>query len=66
MTDSAGVGELTVVYSLATAIGCALLLAEVPPGLQNILEITRLDALLTTAPDVATAKKIILAEAKKK
>jgi anti-anti-sigma factor len=57
MADSAGVGELTVVYTFANRSGCPLMLADVPPGLRNILEITRLDALLPAAENVEAAKK---------
>lgn len=56
-TDSAGLGELTVVYTLAARRSCALRLAEVSPRLLKLLELTRLDGLLKAAPDVASAKK---------
>jgi anti-anti-sigma factor len=59
LTDSAGVGELTVVYTIATRGGCPLMLAAVPPGLRNILEMTRLDALLPSADGIEDAKKKI-------
>ena len=57
MVDSAGVGELTVVYSFSNKSNCALMLAGVPPVLRNILEITRLDALLPYAANVNEAKQ---------
>jgi anti-anti-sigma factor len=56
-TDSAGLGELTVVYTLGIQHHCPLMLVEVSPTLRKMLEVTRLDALLPSAPDVATAKK---------
>lgn len=56
-TDSSGVGELTVVYSMATRGGCPVMLAGVPPGLHNILEMTRLDALLPSADGIEAAKQ---------
>lgn len=56
-TDSAGLGELTVVYTLAIQHHCPIMLVEVSPTLQKMLEVTRLDALLPSASDVATAKK---------
>ena len=56
-TDSAGLGELTVVYTLATRRKCPLRLVEVSPTLQKMLELTRLDGLLPSAPNLAAAKK---------
>lgn len=56
MTDSSGIGELTVVYTMATRGGCPVVLADVPAGLRNILEMTRLDALLPSADGVEAAK----------
>jgi anti-anti-sigma factor len=56
-TDSAGLGELTVVYTLAARRGCPVRLTDVSPSLQRMLELTRLDGLLLSAPDIATAKK---------
>ncbi len=56
-TDSAGLGELTVVYTFATRRKCPLRLVEVSPSLHKMLELTRLDGLLPSAPDIATAKK---------
>ena len=55
-TDSSGLGELTVVYTLANKKGCPLRLVEVRPELRKILELTRLDGLLPSAPDIAAAK----------
>lgn len=56
-TDSAGLGELTIVYTSATRRGCPIMLVEVSPNLRKMLETTRLDALLPSANDVASAKK---------
>lgn len=55
--DSAGLGELTVVYTLAVQRHCPIMLVEVSSTLHKMLEVTRLDALLPSAPDVASAKK---------
>jgi anti-anti-sigma factor len=57
--DSAGLGELTVVYTLAMQHHFPIMLVGVSSTLQKMLEVTRLDALLPSAPDVATAKKHI-------
>jgi anti-sigma B factor antagonist len=56
-TDSAGLGELTVVYTLATTRHCPIVLVGVSPTLQKMLEVTRLEALLPSAADLASAKK---------
>jgi anti-sigma B factor antagonist len=56
-TDSSGLGELTVVYSFASRCKCAILLVGVSPSLRGMLEMTHLDGLLPTAPDMASAKK---------
>lgn len=55
-TDSSGLGELTVIYTLATRRGCPIRLVEVSSHLHKMLELTRLDGLLPTASDVAHAK----------
>jgi anti-sigma B factor antagonist len=55
--DSAGLGELTIVYSLCNRKQCALMLAGVPNQLRQMLELTRLDALLPSAPDIDSAKR---------
>ncbi len=56
-TDSAGLGELTVVYTFATKRGCPIMLMEVSPTLRKMLEVTHLDALLPWATDLSSAKK---------
>jgi anti-sigma B factor antagonist len=55
--DSAGLGELTVVYTSATRRGCPIMLVEVNPTLHKMLEVTHLDALLPSATDMTSAKK---------
>lgn len=56
-TDSAGLGELTIIYSLCAKKHCALVLCSVPSQLKQMLELTRLDALLPSTPDVDAAKR---------
>ena len=63
--DSAGLGELTVVYSLCMRKQCPLVLACVPTQLRQMLELTRLDALLPSAPDVEAAKQEAKTRARK-
>ncbi|MFL6350968.1 MAG: STAS domain-containing protein [Bryobacteraceae bacterium] len=55
--DSAGLGELTLVYTLATNRRCPIMLVGVTSTLQKMLEVTHLDALLPSATDLASAKK---------
>jgi anti-anti-sigma factor len=55
--DSAGLGELTLVYTFATRRSCQVILSGVPASLKHSLEITRLDALLPSAPDIESARK---------
>ena len=59
--DSAGLGELTVLYSVASKRGCPVRLIGVSPGLRKMLEITRLDVVLPSAEDMASAKREIRA-----
>src|ERR1700760_409569 len=56
--DSAGLGELTVIYTLTANRNCRLALVGVSPSLRAMLEVTRLDGLLPVADDVASAKKL--------
>ncbi len=58
-TDSAGLGELTVVYTFSSKQGCRVVLSGVSPNLRTMLEVTHLDGLLPSAADVASAKKLI-------
>ena len=63
--DSAGLGELTIVYSLCMRKQCPLVLAAVPLQLRQMLELTRLDALLPSAVDLDGAKQEAKARLKK-
>jgi anti-anti-sigma factor len=54
--DSAGLGELTVIYTMATKRGCPIRLVEASPSLRKMLELTHLDGLLPTTSDVTAAK----------
>jgi len=55
--DSAGLGELTIVYTFASKRKCPIRLVGVSASLHKMLEMTRLDELLRSAADVASAKK---------
>ena len=55
--DSAGLGELTVVYTLASKRGCGIRLVGESPNLGKMLAMTRIDGLLPSSVDVASAKK---------
>ncbi len=59
IVDSSGLGELTVVYTLAANRNCRLRLAEVTPNLRRMLEMTRIDELLPSAETLASAKSEI-------
>jgi|SRR5882757_6821654 anti-anti-sigma factor len=54
--DSAGLGELTIVYTFASRQNCSIRLVGVSAGLHKMLEMTRLDELLVTADDLTSAK----------
>lgn len=56
ITDSSGLGELTVVYSLAAKKGCPVRLVGTSASLHRMLEMTRIDELLPTAASLAEAK----------
>jgi anti-anti-sigma factor len=56
ITDSSGLGELTVVYTLASHKNCPIRLAAVSSSLKKLLEMARLDVLLPACPDIAAAK----------
>lgn len=58
-TDSAGLGELTILYTLCNKKQCILVLTGVPAQLKQMLELTRLDALLPSAPDIEAAKRYV-------
>jgi anti-sigma B factor antagonist len=55
--DSAGLGELTIVYTFASKRKCPIRLVGVSPSLHKMLEMTRLDELLQAADDLASAKQ---------
>jgi anti-anti-sigma factor len=55
-TDSSGLGELTVIYTLASKRGYPIRLVGVSSSLHKMLELTRLDGLLPATKDVPTAK----------
>jgi anti-anti-sigma factor len=58
-TDSAGLGELMVVYTAASKQACPMVLAGVSQNLRTILEVTHLDGLLPSAVDVPRAKELV-------
>lgn len=55
--DSAGLGELTVVYTFASQRSCPLRLVGATPGLRKMLEMTRLEDLFHPVDSVSIAKK---------
>lgn len=57
--DSAGLGELTVVYSLCSRKQCPVILVGVPLQLRGLLELTRLDVLLRSVPDIEVARRLL-------
>lgn len=56
VTDSSGLGELTVVYSMAAKKGCPVRLVNASSSLQKMLQMTRIDELLPVSPSLADAK----------
>lgn len=62
--DSAGLGELTIVYATASKRGCPIRLVDVNPNLQKMLVVTHLNAVLLPAEDMAQAKKEMRAQAR--
>lgn len=57
--DSAGLGELTVVYTLCSRQGCRVALAGPGQNLKTMLEITHLDGLLPSADSVSSARTLL-------
>jgi anti-anti-sigma factor len=57
--DSAGLGELTVVYTLAGKSSTGVAISGASQLLRNMLEITRLDGLLPLTTDIAEAKELL-------
>ena len=55
--DSAGLGELTVVYTFASRRSCPMRLVGATPGLLKMLEMTRLEDLFQPVDSVLIAKK---------
>ena len=62
--DSAGLGELTVVYSLAGKKAAGIATTGASPLIRNMLEVTRLDGLLPLAPDLEAAKTLARSQAR--
>ena len=60
--DSSGLGQLTIVSTVASRKNCPIRLINVKPQLKSLLELTHLDRILPSSPDLASA----LAELKKK
>jgi anti-anti-sigma factor len=55
--DSAGLGELTIVYTFASQRSCPLRLVGATPSLRKMLEMTRLEDLFHPVETVLIAKK---------
>jgi len=56
VADSAGLGELTVVYTMANNRKCGIRLVDVGAGLKRMLEMTRIDELLPNSSSLDEAK----------
>ena len=54
--DSAGLGELMAVYTIAAKRGCPVRLLEATPTLRKMLAMTHLDCLLPNTTDINKAK----------
>lgn len=54
--DSAGLGELTMLYTLASKRGYPIRLVDASPRLRKMLEVTHLDGLFPAAEDIRAAK----------
>ncbi len=65
VTDSAGLGELTVVYTMATNRNCPIRLVDVSASLKRMLEMTRIDELLPSSSSLAEAKAELRGKAAK-
>lgn len=55
--DSAGLGELTIVYTFASQRACPIRLVGATPGFRKILEMTRLEDLFHPVDSVLIAKR---------
>lgn len=62
-TDSSGLGELTVVFTLTTNHGRGVRLLNVTPSLRKMLRITCIDRLLPESESLASAKAELLGRA---
>jgi len=58
--DSAGLGELTIVYNFANRQGLGIRLVGTTASLLKMLEMTRLEELLPPAKDLPSAKRELL------
>lgn len=63
VTDSSGLGELTVIYTMATNRKCGIRLVGVSASLKKMLEMTRIDELLPASESFARAKAELLGKA---
>lgn len=54
-SDSSGLGELTILYTIASRQKCSILIAGARQNLITTLQVTHLDALLPVVPDLETA-----------
>jgi anti-anti-sigma factor len=57
--DSAGLGALTILYTICNKKACILVLMGVPAQVKQMFDLTRLDALLPCVPDLEAAKAYI-------
>lgn len=57
MADSAGLGELTIVYTFASQRACPLRLVGATPSFRKVLEMTRLEDLFHPVDTMLTAKR---------
>jgi anti-anti-sigma factor len=60
--DSAGLGELTVVYGYANQKRIGIRLVGTTPSLLKLLDMTRIEELLPPAKDMQSAKRELLAK----
>jgi anti-anti-sigma factor len=60
--DSAGLGELTIVYGFANRQRLGIRLVGTTPSLLKMLDMTRLEELLPPAKDMQSAKQELLAK----
>lgn len=53
--DSAGLGELTLVYTMSGREGCPIVVAGAHASIRHMLQVTHLDGLLNQAPSLPEA-----------